>query len=209
MKMDSINRWIVLTLLLSIATTCVAQSQEPPPPPPGPRGGRDGGPPPPPKETPEQRLQMQIHELLGSNDDEWQVLQPKIEQIQLLLQQRDRYGKPRPPKPPPPAPRAGEAEPPKPPKDDSIPGLIVDVKIDPKKDAPIGTISADLATAYIQLARLASGTVVPQSQMNAALQEYRAAKLKSDQELAAARGTLRDLVTTRQEMILVVMGILE
>jgi len=41
------------------------------------------------------------------------------------------------------------------------------------------------------------------------LDEYHAARAKSDAELAQARAALRDLLTIRQEVILVVMGVLD
>lgn len=204
-----LRRCLLMIFVTPLLACTIARAQEEPPPPPPPdRGGpadrgRRGGPPPVP---PEQRLQDQIHQYLRVDDAEWQALQPKIDHIQTLIRERERFTKPRPPRPPP----RGD-EPPPPPDRGPAPvndGLIVDTNPGPR-DEPLSTVNGRLAVAYKRLAVLASQGPVDTALYISALADYRDARAASDAELAQARSALRELLTNRQEIILIVTGILD
>lgn len=188
-----------------------ALSQEPPPPPPGgpdgrgARGPREGGPPPTPPPSPEERLVAQLQQMLGCGDEEWAVLGPKISHIQQLISQRERFTKPKPPRPPRPVDPNGRGPAP----DEDNRALFVDLKSDPRKDAQAGSLNGNLLQIYSDLVVLVSGGDVPSSRLQTLLAQYREARAASDAQLAKARTELRELVTVRQEVILVVTGILE
>jgi hypothetical protein len=192
--------WVSLLLLACVMDAGWLSAQPAPPPPPDARGGRGGAPPLP----PEQRVQEQLHSLLLVDDAEWAVLQPRIAQVQQLLKERDRFVKPKPPKPP----RPVDPNRPDPEPEPKGPDLIVDVAPGPK-DGPLGMTNAEMAKAFTQLAVLASSGSIDSAAAVAALNHYRAARAKSDAELARVRTELRELVTAKQEIILVVTGILD
>jgi hypothetical protein len=143
--------------------------------------------------------------MLGASDQEWAVLEPKISQVQQLIAERDRFTKPRPPKPPPDPNREGREG--RGPRDEG-PSTIVDLHADPKKDAAPHTINGDLLQIYIDLVMMAS-TGSPDTALHNQFLKYRQALAASNEQLAKARAELRDLVTSRQEVILVVTGILD
>jgi hypothetical protein len=169
----------------------------------GARGGRGDQPPPP---SPEQRLLTQMQTLLESDETEWAVLQPRIAQIQTLVKQRERFAKAKPPPPPRPARRADEPPPPE--EEQRDPRLIVDIKPDPRASEVKGTATAAAAERYADLAKAASYEAST-NELIAQLRAFRNARAAADSELAKAREELRQLVTGRQEVILVVMGILD
>jgi hypothetical protein len=226
---------IILSLLVFSVICTRGFSQdfgpaEPPPPPEGRdgRGPREGGPPPPPPIPPEERLRAQIQALLGSSDAEWSVLEPQIARVQALIAERERFTKPKPPKPARdgrgPDGRGPDGRGPDGRGSDGrgpdgrgpegnrgewqIQSPITDLKSDPKKDAQPGTVNGNLLQLYVRLVTLASSNV-SDAELQNALTQYRTARAASDAQLAQARDELRQLLTTRQEVVLVAMGILE
>lgn len=197
-------------IAMSVYSSRVAFSQPepaPPPPPGGPdgrgaRGPREGGPPPP---SPEERLLTQLQQMLGCADSEWEVLGPKIAQVQQLINQRERFTKPRPPRPPRPVDPNGRG--PAPNEDNR--NLVVDLNADPRKDAKPDSLNGSLLRIYSDLVVLVSGGDAPSARLQMLLTQYREARAASDAQLAKARAELRELVTVRQEVVLVVTGILE
>ncbi len=189
----------IACVLIGVGALCMAQDNLPPAPP----DGRGRGTPPPP---PEQRLLDRISTLITNDPNEWSVLEPKIRAIQQMLQQRERFTKAKPPPQPHPARRGDEPPPPEPEPD---PNLIVDIKVGPNGQAPPGSINHLAGETYARLVMLASNPNTGQGDLVSTLNAFRAARAQSDAELAKARAELRQLVTTRQEIILVVAGILD
>ena len=145
----------------------------------------------------------QLQQMLGCGDEEWAVLGPKIGAIQKLIAERERFTKPRPPRPPRPDDGRGPAP------DDDNRNLVVDLKADPRKDAIPSSLNGNLLQIYSDLVIAVSGNTAPNAQLQTLLTKYRETKVKSDEQLARLRAELKELVTTRQEVVLVVTGILE
>ncbi len=119
----------------------------------------------------------QLKPMLGATDDEWKVLQPQIEKVQLLMDVVDsgtgNGGQ-----------NAGQN------------GAV------PTGPGSLQAMLADLRKMYFQQ----EGTVADMSNQVAQLRKARA-QAKSD--LAQARKQLTELVGAKQEVLLVMMGILE
>jgi hypothetical protein len=167
------------------------------------RAGRGDATPP----SPEQRMLTSMQSLMSSDEAEWAVLLPRIQQIQTLIKQRERFAKAKPPPPPRPARRDNEPPPPKE-EEQRDPRLIVDIKPDPHAAEAKGTATAAAGERYADLAKAASYEASA-NELAADLRAFREARAAADAELARAREQLRQLVTSRQEVILVVMGILD
>jgi len=139
-------------------------------------GGRQGGQRFDPAQMRE-RMQERIKETMGATDDEWKVLQPKIEKVQTLqFSQRGGFGGGR---------RGGAGG-----------------GADQQPTTPVGIASADLRTVLEN--KDASADVLKQK-----LQALRDAREKAKQELVAAQAELKELLTVRQEAVLVSMGMLD
>jgi hypothetical protein len=145
------------------------------------------------------RLAAHLQQVLGCRDDEWQALSQKMEPVLMLMYQRARFGRMRLPKPA----RDGQT------RDASAGGNIIAIKNDPGRVADRGTPNAEMAEYYFQLISLASQQAPYTGELKVTLNEYRAARAKSDAEFTQARSALRELVTFKQEAVLVVMGILD
>ena len=139
-----------------------------------------------------------LQQVLGCSDEEWLALSQKIEPVLQLMYQRSRFSKFKVPKV-----KDGQQ------RDPANGGNIVAIKHDPSRTADPGTPNAALAEDYFKLISLASQPTPYSGELKVALIEYRAARAKSDAELAKARSSLRELVTFKQEAVLVVMGILD
>lgn len=127
-----------------------------------------------------QRMLENLKEQLGATDEEWRVLQPKIERV-TNAQRSARGGMAgawggRGPGGPT-GPDAREAE-------------------------------SEFAVAAREL-RTAIQNNAPEQEINQRLQAYRDARKKAEAELQAAREDLRDVLTPRQEAVLVMAGMLE
>lgn len=131
-----------------------------------------------------QRMEERMKEQLGVNDEEWKVLQPKVEKVQQLQMQsrggggfggRGRGG-----------PGGGGG-----------PGGDAN-----QPQSPVQQASADLRSV------LDNKDSTPE-QIKVKLDAYRAARTKAREELTAAQAELKDLLSARQEAALVSMGMLE
>ena len=132
-----------------------------------------------------QRMQERMREQLGANEQEWKVLQPRIEKIQQL--QRDtrggfrgrvaRGGR-----------RGGEAQPP------AAAAEREQSEVQKKTEALRSLLDDEAAGA---------------GAIKAALDALRKAREKAQKDLAVARKELQGVVTVRQEARLVLMNILE
>jgi len=196
--------WLVaLVAIVAGAWVQQAVSEEPPVGPPGgPPGGRD---------TDQMRRQMeemrqQMEQMrqqmmtdrmkmaLGINDEEWKVLQPRIEKVQNLARQSrgggmgivmmggPRGGGPRP---------EGAAERPQRPE-----------------GAP-GRPQSDIETTAQALQKVLENKEAGAEEIKMALEALREARAKVRQELETAQKDLRAVITLRQEAVLVTMAVLD
>ena len=170
----------VLGLAMAVALSSPVMAQQAG----GERGGRGGGQ----RFDPAvmlERMQQQLKESLGVNDEEWNVLQPKIEKVQ-QVQMADRFGGGR---------QRGGGRP------GGEPDGAVAPAADTGPQSPVATASRELREA------VDNKDSTPE-QIKAKLQALRDARAKADAELAAAQAELKELLTARQEAVLVSRGIL-
>ena len=144
-----------------------------------------------------QRISDRFREQLGATEDEWKVLEPRLEKVQQLMRQSrggsrggmiggmfgggGRFGRDRDR-----GPREGQ----------------------PPEGAP-EVEQPDVVQKTEALRSLLEDETSSASSIKAALDALRAARQKAQQELAAARKELCEVITAKQEAQLVLMGILE
>lgn len=131
-----------------------------------------------------QRMQERMREQLGANEQEWKVLQPRIDKVQQLQRDsrggfRGRMGRG--------GRRGGEAQPAA-----ATERQLSDVQ---KKTEALRSLLDDEAAG--------AGAI------KAAMDALRKARAQAQKDLAAARKELQGVVSVRQEGRLVLMGILE
>ncbi len=169
-----------------------------------------GGPPGPPNadqwrqrmEEFRQRMADQMKQDLGVNDDEWKVLQPRIEKVQTLSMQsrgggmRGMFGRR--------GGRPGEGPGGDRPKGDRPEGDRP--KTDrPRDDRP----QSEVETKSNALRDVLENKEAKPEEIKAALTALREARAKARQELETAQKELREVVTVRQEAVFVTMGLLD
>ena len=134
-----------------------------------------------------QRMSERMKEMLGASDDEWKVLQPKIESIQqrqressgmggMMMMMMFGGG-------------GGGFRPPGAPADDQ-----------PKSDVQQKT--ADLRT-------VTDNKDTKPQEIKAKVDALRAAREKAKADLQKQQAELRDLLTIRQEAVLLTLGVME
>ena len=129
------------------------------------------------------RMSDRMREQLGASEEEWKVLQPRIEKVQTLQRQgRGGFG--------------GRGRGRRPGGDRRAEG-------DAQRDRP------DVEKKSEALRNLLEDKASQAGAIKAALGALRKARVKAAQELATARKALREVVTVRQEAQLVLMGTLE
>ena len=175
----------------TLAGTAVAQQAPPTPPtgqpggPGGPGGGRRG-------------FTDRIKELLGSSDDEWKALQPKIDKVRQVRDDASgrsgmgalfggggRRG------------RGGDTG--GRPRDAAAPGATP-----PPQETP-----SAVAAAAAALKTTLDNKDASADEIKAKLAAYRDAKTAAKADLAKAQDDLRGLLTQRQESIMVMLGYLD
>jgi hypothetical protein len=180
-----------------IGAVCVGQAiaqEGRPPSPPGQERGR-GGP-----RSPEEwrqrmeefrtRIENQIRERLGATEEEWKVLQPRMDKVQQLMRQSraglrgmfgmsGRGGRTR---------RGGD---------------------DRRPEGTPEREQSDVEQKTEALQSLLDDETSSAGSIKAALAALRKARQKAQDELAMARKELREVVTSRQEAQLVLMGMLD
>jgi len=132
-----------------------------------------------------QRMMDRIKEQLGAKDDEWKLIQPKVEKVTTL--QRDTRGGGgfgRPGRGGPPGGGGGAA---------------------PADAAPL----SDVAQKAKDLQTVLDNKDAKPEEIKAKLTALREARTKAAEDLKKARAELTELLTQRQEAVLVEMGILE
>ncbi|KPK84413.1 MAG: hypothetical protein AMJ81_05625 [Phycisphaerae bacterium SM23_33] len=130
---------------------------------------------------------QRMRESLGATEEEWKVLQPKVEKVQTLQRQsrggmRGMTGQPG---------RRGRA-----------PGA-------PGAEAAPAREQTEVEKATESLRKVLDNKEAPAGDIKAALETLRQAREKAAQELAKAQKDLREVVTVRQEAQLVLMGLLD
>jgi flagellar motility protein MotE (MotC chaperone) len=172
-----------------------------------------GGPPGPPNpeewrqrmEQFRQRMTDQMKQDLGVNDEEWKVLQPRIEKVQTLAMQSRggmrgmsgrRGGRP------------GEGPGDRPqgdrPKGDRPEGDR------PKADRPEGDRpQSEVEKKATELRTVLENKEAKPEEIKTALTALREARAKARQELETAQKELREVVSVRQEAVFVTMGLLD
>ena len=186
-----------------IGAVCVGQAiaaEGRPPPPPGQERGR-GGP-----RSPEEwrqrmeefrtRIEDQLRERLGATEEEWKVLQPRMDKVQQLMRQSrggfrgmlGMFGM---------TGRGGRGDRGRRP-DDRQPAAGT-----PERE------SSDVEQKTEALRSLLEDETSSAGSIKAALAALRKARQKAQDELAVARKELREVVTARQEAQLVLMTLLD
>lgn len=177
---------VILSALVGLVCVGTAICQDAASQPAGARGGRGGGP----RMTPEEmraQMEQRLKTALDVKDDEWAALQPKIEKV--MTAQRDmrgagmmRFGRGGPGGPG--GPGGGQAP-----------------------DANRQQTDVELKAA--ELAKVVADKDAQPVQIKAALDAYRQARTKARQDLEAAQKDLKDVLTVRQEAVLVSYGMLD
>lgn len=179
------RRWLVFTLVLAAAIGGAVWAQD--------RGGdanrggdrnerregrgegRGGSP-----EEWRQRMEQRMKEQLQVNDEEWSVLQPKLEKVNRAMRDaRGGFGF---------GGRRGG-------------GAGGDQGGD-QPETPVAKATRDLRTAL-------ENNSATEQELAAKIAALREARKKSQADLDAARKELQEVVTPRQEAVLVMMGLLE
>jgi len=177
-----------------VGALCVGQAiaQEAPPPP-GEQRGREGGMPRTPEEWRQrmeefrQRAADQMRERLGASEDEWKVLQPRIEKVtQLMRQSRGGFGA-----------FMGRGGRGRGPGDERRP------------EGQTEREQSDVEMKTEALRSLLEDETSSPASIKAALDALRKARQKAQDELALARKELREIITARQEAQFVLMGLLD
>ena len=151
-----------------------------------------------------QRFMDRMKEMLSASDDEWKVLQPKIEKVQQL--QREASGMrgmfmmfgPGPGGPPGGGPGAGPGGPPPVGPGGPPPG-------GPDGDRPQSPVQQKVQ----ELRSALDNKDAKPEEIKSKLQALRDARAKAKADLSKAQDELRDLLTARQESVLVMLGMLE
>ena len=161
--------------------------------------------------TPEERIREHVRQVLELNDSEWQVIGPKIDRIQALLREstsksggtktKDKSDRPE-------GSKDKSGRDPSERKDKSAKLAAAEAKAAAKQDQGDKPVSL-VGLGYTELRAVASDKEAQVTDMKEALQDYRMAKAMARDELAKARDELRELVTVRQEVQLVLLGILD
>jgi uncharacterized protein (UPF0147 family) len=125
------------------------------------------------------QAQTQLKDALGATDEEWQVLGPKVEKVQTLTLQSRGVGM-----------ALGRLG----------PGGF---------NAGGGTEQTEVQKKLQALQTLLKNKDASPENIRAALKDYREAKAKAKAELEKARAELKELVTVRQEALLITMDLLE
>lgn len=183
------RRGLCATLIgstLLFASVAFAQEQ------PGGPGGPGGGPPP---DFAQMRQQMmdRLRDQMGATDDEWKAIQPLLEKVQQL--QRQSGGRGGPGMFGPPGGPRGQGGPP--PGGPGGPG-----------GGPGGPPS-EVQQKQADLRDALQGGDAAADEIKARLAALRAARAKAKADLAKAQEDLKQVLSVRQEAVLVAFGILE
>jgi hypothetical protein len=153
-----------------------------------------------------QRMTDQMKQDLGVNDEEWKVLQPRIEKVQTLAMQsrggmRGMFGRR--------GGRPGEGPGGDRPKGDRPEGDR------PQGDRPQGDRPRDdrpqseVEKKATELRTVLENKEAKPEEIKTALTALREARAKARQELETAQKELREVVSVRQEAVFVTMGLLD
>lgn len=148
-----------------------------------------------------QQMMERLKDTMGAADDEWKVMEPKIEKIQQLQRQSGgrgpgMFGPPGPGGPPgnPGGPGAGGPPPGGP---------------DPAFGRPQGQAPSEVQQKQGELREALQNKDTPIDDVKAKVAALRDARSKARADLAQAQDELREVLSLRQEAVLVAFGILE
>jgi hypothetical protein len=178
---------VILSALMGLVCVGTAISQDATSQPAGARGGRGGGP----RMTPEEmraQMEQRMKTALDVKDDEWTALQPKIEKV-MTAQRENRGGGMM---------RMGRGGP-------GGPGG----QGGPGAGADATRQQSDVELKAAELAKVVGDKDAQAPQIKAALEAYRAARAKARESLESAQKELKELLTPRQEAVLVSYGMLD
>lgn len=178
---------VILSALMGLVCVGTAISQDATSQPAGARGGRGGGQ----RMNPEEmrtRMEERLKADLSVTDEEWTALQPKIEKV--MTAQRDSRGGGMMMM------RGGRG-----------PGGPGGPGAGPGGDA--NRPQSEVATKAADLAKVVQDKDAKPDQIKTALEAYRAARAKARESLEAAQKELKELLTPRQEAVLVSNGMLD
>jgi hypothetical protein len=133
---------------------------------------------------------LYVKQVIGASDDEWPVLRPRVEKVLAHLREVNAGRDLRPLKAK--EPKAKDAKPGEPPLAPAA----------PKPASDVADRSRDLLQAV-------ADQQVPVGDVRARIAAIRQARAKARGELAKAQEELRELLTVRQEAVLIVVGVLE
>jgi hypothetical protein len=132
-----------------------------------------------------------VKQVIGASDDEWPVLRPRVERVLALLREANAGRDLRPPKPK--EPKSNDAKRGDPPP---VPAAA------PPATSPVDERSRDLLQAV-------ANQQVPVGEVRSRIAAIRQARAKARADLAKAQEELRELLTVRQEAVLIVVGVLD
>jgi hypothetical protein len=131
-----------------------------------------------------------VKQAIGASDDEWPVLRPRAEKVLALLREANAGRDLRPPKTK--EPKGKDAKQGEPPAEPAA----------PKATSDVTDKSRDLLQAV-------ADQQVPVGDVRARIAAVRQARARARADLAKAQEELRELLTVRQEAVLIVVGVLE
>lgn len=154
-----------------------------------PKAKNKGGP-------PDQRMLGSLQQRLEASDDEWKVLAQRIYKVIVLSKQLKDLGDPKKSLERPKPPKVNAADDPSQPEPPPLPNVMIE----------LAQRAADLRLAWED--KSIRGDVI-----QAALVKYREVRTRAEQQIGAdltrARQELRDLLTARQELALMMIGLLD
>jgi hypothetical protein len=156
-----------------------------------------------------------MKDALGATDDEWKALEPRIRQVQQLQREASARGMMFGPPPggpggpggPPNSPNGPRPEAPAGGSNAASPGAAPNSATAPRPEGQPPQSAVQQSAAALQEA-LGNKDASP-DEIKATLMALRDARTKAKADLAHAQDELRELLTTRQEALLVTMEILE
>lgn len=193
----------VLVVAVLAASTTLAQNAPPPNAPPGQERGRRFDP-----EQMRQRMMDYIRGQLGVGDKEWGAIQPALEEVMNLAREAGpagmfggRRGFFRP-----------EGGPPRGPQGQAQQGAAPQAQ-GQQPPPPLGeqpqVPQSEVAKAAQALRATLDDKNATDEEIKAKMAALRAAREKAKKDLATSREALREMLTPRQEAVLLLMGILE
>jgi hypothetical protein len=139
----------------------------------------------------EEKSLLYVKQVIGVSDDEWPVLKPRVERVLGLLREANAGRDLRPPKT----------------KESKKDAKRTDPPRDPAAAAPQATSQVEERSR--DLLQAVADQQVPVGEVRDRIAAIRQARAKARADLTKAQEELRELLTVRQEAVLIVVGVLE